>query len=287
VTQATPIDEHPLMRPGGFERLKGKVAIITGADSGMARATARLFAREGAKVVCVDVWESGTPRIDQLITQEGGEAVFILGDASDRETWKRAVTTALNQLGGLHIVFSHAGVGARGKLHELSDEDWNRVVNLNLNGIRYAAQATIPHFLAQGEGNIIITASTHGAFGVPESAAYCATKAALINLTREMALDYGPEIRVNCICPGPIDTPGLSGWPPQPSRGDAPGGRETNDARRVAQVRGLHRQGRPEEIAYAVLFLACSESSFITGHPLIIDGGQTISTGAPPREWKD
>jgi 3-oxoacyl-[acyl-carrier protein] reductase len=285
VTNATLTDEHPLMRPGGFERLRGKVAIVTGADSGMGRATARLFAREGAKVVCVDIWESGVPRIDHLIRQEAGEAVFILGNAGERETWQRAVTRALEHFGGLHVLFSHAGTSARGKIHELSDEDWNRVVNLNLNGIRYAAQAAIPHFLAQHEGNIIMTASTHGAFGVPESAAYCATKAALINLTREMALDYGPDIRVNCICPGPIDTPGLTGWPPSPSRDDAPGGKEANDARRVSQVRGLHRQGRPEEIAYAVLFLACNESSFITGHPLIIDGGQTISTGAPPRQW--
>jgi NAD(P)-dependent dehydrogenase (short-subunit alcohol dehydrogenase family) len=286
VTQATPIDEHPLMRPGGFDRLRGKVAIVTGADSGMGRATARLFAREGARVVCVDIWESGAPRIDRLIQQEGGEAAFIQGDAGERDTWQHAVATALDQFGGLHVLFSHAGVGARGKIHELSDDDWNRVVSLNLNGIRYAAQAAIPHFLAQHEGNIVITASTHGAFGVPDSAAYCATKAALINLTREMALDYGPDIRVNCICPGPIDTPGLSGWPPHPSRDDAPGGKQANDARRVAQVRGLHRQGSPEEIAYAVLFLACNESSFITGHPLIIDGGQTISTGAPPREWQ-
>ena len=283
----SPIDEHPLMRPGGFDRLKGKVAIVTGADSGMGRATARLFAREGAKVVCMDIWESGNPRIDQLIGQEGGEAIFLNSDAGEKESWQHAVSTAINQFGGLHVLHSHAGTSSRGKIHEISDDEWNRVVHLNLNAIRYAAQAAIPHFLAQHEGNIIMTASTHGAFGVPESAAYCATKAALINLTREMALDYGPDIRVNCICPGPIDTAGLHGWPPHPSRDDAPGGKEADDSRRVAQVRALHRQGRPEEIAYAVLFLACNESSFITGHPLIIDGGQTISTGAPPRRWKD
>ncbi len=276
------LDEHPMMKPG-LGRLKGKVAIITGADSGMGRATARLFGREGARVVCLDVWESGKPRIDQLIRGEGGEAVFVKGDVTIRASWDRAVAAALGQFGGLHILFSHAGGGSRAKIHEISDAEWERVVNLNLNGIRYATQAVIPHFLAQGQGNIVITASSHGLFGVPDSAAYCATKAALVNLTREMALDYGPAIRVNCICPGPIDTPGLHGWPPQPSRAEGAPGREADGARRASQVRALHRQGRPEEVAYAVLFLASDESSFISGHALVIDGGQTISTGAPPR----
>jgi NAD(P)-dependent dehydrogenase (short-subunit alcohol dehydrogenase family) len=277
-TQAATVDEHPMMRPG-FGRLKGKVAIITGSDSGMGRATARLFGREGAKVVCVDIWESGKPRIDKLIQDEGGEAVFVQGDVSKREDWQRAVEAAKSEFGGLHILHSHAGAGARGKIHEVSDDEWERVVRLNLNGIRYGAQAVIPHFLEQEEGNIVITASSHGIRGVPGNAAYCATKAALVNLTREMALDYGPAIRVNCICPGPIDTPGLRGWPPEPGRGE-PGSERyrSEDARRASQVRALKRQGRPEEVAYAVLFLASYESSFITGQALVIDGGQTIST---------
>ena len=278
MAQLATLDEHPMMKPG-LGRLRGRVAIVTGSDSGMGRATARLFGREGAKVVCLDIWESGKPRIDTLIRDEGGEAVFIKGDVTIKADWDRAVQAALTEFGGLHILHSHAGGGARGKIHEVSDNDWDRVVRLNLNGIRYGAQAVIPHFLRQEYGNIVITASSHGIRGVPGNAAYCATKAALVNLTREMALDYGPAIRVNCVCPGPIDTPGLRGWPPQPGRSPADSERyRAEDARRASQVRALKRQGRPEEVAYAVLFLACDESSFITGQPLVIDGGQTIST---------
>jgi 3-oxoacyl-[acyl-carrier protein] reductase len=268
----TVVDEHPLMHEG-LGRLKDRVAIVTGADSGMGRATARLFAREGAKVVCVDIWESGSPRIDRLIESEGGEAAFVKGDVTRRADWEQTVQTALARFGGLHIVHSHAGDGTPGSIHEVGDDEWDRVLSINLNGIRYAAEAVIPHFQSQGSGNIVITASSHGVLGVRNSAAYCATKAALINLTRQMALDYGPEIRVNCVCPGPIDTPRLRGWPPSPSR------RPDDMARRTDRVKALKRMGRPEEVAYAVLFLASDESSYITGHPLVIDGGQTIGIG--------
>jgi 3-oxoacyl-[acyl-carrier protein] reductase len=272
MTGESAVDEHPLMREGRG-RLTGKVAIVTGADSGMGRATARLFAREGAKVVCVDIWESGTPRIDRLIEGEGGEAAFVKGDVTHREDWQRSVETALNRFGGLHILHSHAGDGTPGSIHEVGDDEWDRVLRINLNGIRFGAGAVIPYFQSQGYGNIVITASSHGVLGVQNSAAYCATKAALINLTRQMALDYGPEIRVNCVCPGPIDTPRLRGWPPVPSR------RPEDIARRTDRVKALKRIGRPEEVAYAVLFLASDESSYITGHPLVIDGGQTIGIG--------
>jgi NAD(P)-dependent dehydrogenase (short-subunit alcohol dehydrogenase family) len=262
-------NEHPLMKEG-LGRLREKVAIVTGADSGIGRATARLFAREGAKVVCLDRWESGTPRIDELIESEGGQAVFVKGDVTVRSDWQRTVDLALSKFGAIHILHSHAGDSTAGKIHEVRDDEWDRVLRLNLNGIRYGTEFVIQHFVEQSYGNIIITASSHGILGVQNSAAYCATKAALINLTRQMALDYGPAVRVNCVCPGPIDTPRLRGWPPAPSR------RPDDDERRSVRVRALKRLGRPEEVAYAVLFLASDESSYITGHPLVIDGGQTI-----------
>jgi len=269
-TQAT--DEHPMMKPGRG-RLEGKVAIVTGADSGIGRATARLFAREGAKVVCMDIAETGEPRIDDLIKNDGGVGTFVLGDVTKPEDWKRAVDTALTQFGGLDVLHQNAGGGAPGKIHEIDEEAWDRIVELNLKGLFYGVRAVIPHMLQAGTGNIVFTASTHGVLGRAGNPVYTGTKAAIINLTRTLALDYGPAVRVNCVCPGPIDTPGIRGWPPRPSR-ERGGGASAEE--RASHVRALHRQGRPEEVAYAVLFLACDESSYITGHPLVIDGGQTI-----------
>jgi 3-oxoacyl-[acyl-carrier protein] reductase len=259
----TAIDEHPMMKPGRG-RLEGKVAIVTGADNGIGRATARLFGREGARVVCLDIRESGKLRIDRLIEEEKGEAAFVLGDVAKKGDWDRAVATALDRFGGLDVLHSNAGGGAPGKIHEVSDAEWDRVVQLNLYGLFYGARAVIPHFLRAGQGNIVFTASTHGIMGRAEGAAYCATKAAIVNLTREMAIDYGPAIRVNCVCPGPIAT---SRWATAS---------EESHAEQASAVRALHRVGQPEEVAYAVLFLASDESSYITGHPLVIDGGQTI-----------
>ncbi|HZT06523.1 MAG TPA: SDR family oxidoreductase [Chloroflexota bacterium] len=263
-------DEHPMIQPGRG-RLTGKTALVTGADSGIGRATARVFAREGAKVVCMDIWETGAPRVDRLIHSDGGDAIFVQGDVTNREDWQRAVATALDRYGGLDVLHSNAGGAARGKIHEISDEAWDRIVQLNLYGLYYGARAVLPHFLRAGRGNVVFTASTQGILARAENAAYCATKAAIVNLTREMAIDYGPTVRVNCVCPGPIDTPRWRGWPPQPNPMD--------DAARedaASAVRALHRLGRPEEVAYAVLFLASDESSYVTGHSLVIDGGQTI-----------
>jgi len=257
------IDEHPLMGPGRG-RLEGKVAIVTGADNGIGRATARLFAREGARVVCMDVRESGKLRIDRLIAEEKGEAAFVQGDVSNRDDWDRVVKTAVGQFGGLDILHGNAGGGSAGKIHEISESEWGRVIHLNMYGLFYGARAVIPHLLEAGQGSIVFTASTHGIMGRAGSAAYCATNAAIVNLTREMAIDYGPGIRVNCVCPGPIATSRFATTS------------EDHKADQIAAVRALHRMGQPEEVAYAVLFLASDESSYITGHPLVIDGGQTI-----------
>ena len=270
MTTNTPADEHPMLGPGRG-RLQEKVAIVTGADSGIGRATARLFAREGAKLICLDIWESGEPRIDRLIRRDGGQAEFVLGDVTKREDWDRAVVAAIERYGDLHILHNNAGGAAPGKIHTISDDAWDKIVQLNLYGLYHGVRAVLPHFLNTGRGNIVLTASTHGLMGRAENAAYCATKAAIVNLTRQMAIDYGPAIRVNCVCPGPIETPRWRGWPPQRAVMD-----EASRAEQVAAVRALHRLGQPEEVAYAVLFLASDESSYITGHPLVIDGGQTI-----------
>jgi 3-oxoacyl-[acyl-carrier protein] reductase len=264
-----------MLRPG-LNRIKGKVAIITGANSGIGRATARLFAREGAKVVCCDIQETISPRIDQLIKdKEGGEALFVHCDVTKQEDLDGAVKSAIDKFGRVDILYNNAGAGIRKKIHEHTDDEWNFVLNTNLNAMFRGARAVIPHFMQQKSGNMVTTASTFGLLASPEYPGYCATKAAIINLTREMALDYGPlGIRINCVCPGAIETPRFRGFPPRPTLGEG----MTDEQRRTmgASNKALLRMGRPEEIAYGVLFLVSDEASFVTGHALVVDGGQTI-----------
>ncbi len=263
--------EHPGIG-AGRGRLEGKVVVVTGADSGIGRASARLFAHEGAQVVCVDVAEWGAPRIDTLIEQQGGEAVFLLGDVSRKDTCDAMVKTALDHFGGLDVLFLNAGTGVRARIHEMTDEEWDHVVNLNLTGMYHGVRAALPYFLERGRGNIIATASELGVLASPRYPAYCATKAAIINLTRQLAIDYGPEVRVNCVCPGPTETARIREFPPRAREYT-----EEQKAEAGQRVPALHRIAQPEEIAYAVLFLASDESSYVTGHPLVVDGGNTIA----------
>jgi 3-oxoacyl-[acyl-carrier protein] reductase len=185
------------------------------------------------------------------------------------------VKTALDSFGRVDILYNNAGAGVRKKVHEHTDEEWNFVVNTNLNAMFRGSRAVLPHFIKQGSGSIVTTASTFGLLASPEYPGYCATKAAIINLTREMALDYGPlGIRINCVCPGAIETPRFRGFPPRPTLGEG----MTEEQRKTmgASNKALLRMGRPEEIAYGVLFLVSDEASFVTGHALVVDGGQTI-----------
>lgn len=267
--QTTGTDEHPLLGPGRG-RLQGKVALITGADSGIGRATARLFAREGARVVCADFRESGMARIDRLIEQEGGQAVYVDADVRHRADCDRMVAAALDTFGDLDILYNNAGTGVRGRIHEFSDDDWNLVFDTNLHSVYHGVRAALPHFLRRGRGNIVNTASTFGLLATEQYPAYCATKGAIVLLTKQMAIDYGPNIRVNCVCPGATETPRMLR---NIDRAEDPARYRT----RVETLnRCMGRLARPEEIAYGVLFLASDESSFVTGHALVVDGGQTI-----------
>lgn len=266
--------EHPMLRPG-LGRLRNRVAIITGANSGIGRATARLFAREGAKVVCCDIQETITPRIDQLIQQEGGQAAFANIDVTQQADCERMAATALDSFGDVDILYNNAGAGIRKKLHEHTDEEWNFVLNVNLNAMFRGARAVLPHFMKKGSGNIVTTASTFGLLASAEYPGYCATKAAIVNLTRELALDYGQYgIRVNCVCPGAIETPRFRGFPPRRTIDENT--TEEQRTKLASSNKALLRMGRPEEIAYGVLFLVSDEASFVTGHALVIDGGQLL-----------
>ena len=267
-------DEHPGLGKGR-ERLVDKVAIVTGANSGIGRATARLFAREGAAVVCCDIQELLQPRIDELIQQEGGRALFLQTDVTSESEWAKTVGTTLEKFGGLHILVNNAGGSVRKKLGEMTNDEWQFVLNLNLNSIYHSSRAVLPHFLQQGKGNIVNAASTFGLLATENNPAYCATKAAVINLTRQMAIDYGINgIRVNCVCPGATATQRFRGFPPRPAF--ETGMSDEQKAKMAPYNRALQRMGLPEEIAYGILFLASDEASFVTGHALVVDGGQSI-----------
>ena len=149
------VDEHPGMK-AGLNRLAGQVAIVTGADSGIGRATARLFGREGARVMCNDIWESGSPRIDRLIRDEGGEAEFFSGDVKEPGDWNALVAATIEHFGGVNILVNNAGGGQKAKLHELTDEQWDGILQTNLYGMYHGVRAVLPHFMATGQGNIEI-----------------------------------------------------------------------------------------------------------------------------------
>lgn len=248
-----------------MNQLQGKVAIITGGASGIGRATALLFAQEGASVVIADLNEVDGVRAAGDIQSQGGRAVFIRCDVTQAEDCRRAVQTALEQFGKLDILFNNAGIIRRADVVETSQEDWDRVLAVNLTSVFLMSKYAVPAM--GGGGAIINTASGWGLKGGPKAVAYCASKGAVVNLTRAMAIDHGPQnIRVNCVCPGDTDTPMLQSEAEQLGRPQA-------DFMVEAAARPLGRLARPVEIAQAVLYLAGDAASFVTGAALVVDGG--------------
>jgi NAD(P)-dependent dehydrogenase (short-subunit alcohol dehydrogenase family) len=224
-------------------------------------------------VACADLDGEAARQTAVAIAERGGDALDLQADARSGADAERSVAAALERWGRLDVLFNNAGFGSRSRVHELAEADWDLALDTNLKAVYLWSKVAIPHFLRQERGNIVNTASTFGLFGSPAYPNYCASKGGIIALTRQMALDYGPEIRVNCICPGATDTPRI-----QRNIRGAPDPAERERAL-AAGNRALKRLGRPEEIAYAALFLASDESSFVTGHALVVDGGQTIAAG--------
>jgi NAD(P)-dependent dehydrogenase (short-subunit alcohol dehydrogenase family) len=254
------------MAPVG-QRLTQKVAIITGSASGIGRATALLFAREGAAVVIADMNESAGESVVSEINGAGGKAVFERTDVTVSHDCDRLVRRAVSEFGPINVLFNNAGIIRRASVPELSEEDWDRVMAVNLKSIFLLSRLVVPIMIKNGGGSVINMASGWGLAGGARAAAYCASKGAVVLMTKAMAVDHGRQnIRVNCLCPGDTDTGMLRNEAAQ--LGEATDRFLSDSARRP-----LGRLGKPEEIARAALFLASDASSFVTGAALVVDGG--------------
>jgi len=252
------------------KRLQGKVAFITGGAQGIGRATALLFAREGAKIGLVDKDGSKVKAVADEINAGGGSATAVACDISSKTDITAAIDDARKKFGALHVLVNNAGVTLTRPFINTSSEDIDFLVNVNLKGTIFASQAAIPHMIEAGGGSIVHDASNAGLVGRPWQPVYGATKAGIISLTKAMALTYAKDkVRVNCICPGSIDTPMLRGA--LASSGDFEG-----NWRKTEMVIPMGRIGTPDDIANATLFLAGDESSYITGIAMPVDGGRTV-----------
>lgn len=251
-------------------RLDGKVAIITGAGTGQGRAAARMFAREGAKVVVAE-WkpELGEAVVAELL-QAGHDAMFVGTDVSFEDDVVSMVEQAIARYGRIDVLFNNAGVGygsgfKLGSILETPLSDWNGMLSINLNGTYLCSRYVVPHMLKQRSGSIVNNASMNALIGNPTSDAYTAAKGGVLALTRSMAAEFGAfNVRVNCLCPGPIDTPML-----------APALKDPERVRRYQEKTILGRVGTAEEVANVALFLASDEASYVTGAAIPVDGGWT------------
>ena len=248
--------------------LAGKVAFVTGAANGIGRAAALAFAREGAAVVVADVSEQGNRETASMIEEAGGRALAVRCDVSRAEDVKAALDRAVETFGRLDFALNNAGVEQPiTAAADLTEEEWDRIVRVNLRGVFLCMRHEIPLMLRQGGGAIVNTSSGAGVKGFAGQAAYCAAKHGVVGLTKAAALDYAKaNIRVNAVCPGIIETPMMDRF-----SGGTPEGR----ARVIAQE-PVGRMGRPEEIAAAVVWLCSDAATFVVGHAMVIDGGQTV-----------
>jgi NAD(P)-dependent dehydrogenase (short-subunit alcohol dehydrogenase family) len=247
------------------KRFEGRAVLVTGGGAGIGRAACLLFAREGARVAVVDRDAAAARETAELC----GGAAALAADVAVPSEVDAAAAAVERGLGRVDVLFNCAGVELSRTAHETTPEEWDRVFAVNLRGMFLVCRAVLPGMISRGSGAIVNVSSISGLLGWPASAAYCASKGGVIQLTRQMAVDYAPHgVRVNCICPGTTETPmigRLFALEPDPAAARA----------RVAGMHPLGRFARPQEIAEAALFLASDEASFITGAALPVDGGYT------------
>ncbi len=245
-------------------KLKGKVAIVTGSTSGMGRATAKLFAREGAKVVVTGRNEERAKEVVNKITSEGNEAIYVVADMLKMEDVKNIFDKTIEAYGTVDILFNNAGMLSVTPIDKLTLEEWENIFRVNVTAPLYLSQLVAPIMKEKGKGVIINTSSVAGAHAHHGMAAYVSSKHALSGLTKSMAWEYGPEIRANAILPGAIMTAMV----------DSVGGEAA--VKHLVEGSPIKKAGQPEEIATAALFLASDDSSFVTGQLIRVDGGIDI-----------
>ena len=246
-------------------RLQDNVAIITGGGTGIGRGIAQMFAKEGAKVVVVGKRKDLLDQTVAQITQNNGDAVALEGDVSNNTQVVQLAEKVVSDFGKIDILVNNAGVYVPNDAATATEREWDMVMSIDLKGVWLCSKACLPYMIKQGRGKIINIASIAGLVGFDGSAAYCAAKGAVVNLTREMSLDYSPKhINVNAIAPGVIDTEMTK-----------PFLKDATERESLLGNTPIGRIGAPEDIAYAALYLASNESDFVSGHTLVVDGGWT------------
>lgn len=258
-----------------IRRFSNKVVLVTGASSGIGRAIAVRFAQEGAAVgINYHQNKSGAEETLEMVFAQGSEGMMLRADVSLAREVDEMVSALIEKYGAIDVLVNNSGIGSSSspdRVHEITEQDWDRVIDVNLKGYMLTAKAVLPHYIARKRGSIINISSIRGLLGSPMLASYCASKAGVVLLTKAMALDYASYgIRVNCICPGFIETEMFRRYiglqqDPQAARD------------RFAKMALLNRIGQPEEVASVCAFLASDEASFITGVALPVDGGYTAN----------